>query len=185
MDSKTLERLRPKEESSAEIRESLRKIREETESTKRRLTCHVDRRNGLLLTGTAAEIKSAEESARDCEIHLARLSAMTAELEKSHAVLTGREGNNLHAHRISEATEAIDLWNDWFSEKYEPLAAALAEGLEIERAAIQKINALRVGGAVPSSLPRLKLGYVGKEARAVGFLVRLPAVELGKPFWWP
>jgi hypothetical protein len=185
MDAK---RLRPTDDSATAIRTALILIRAEREAMQQRLEEQTTRRTSLLLTGTNGEIRAAEEAVRDAELDLSRLTLMADALVPQLADAVAREAGDTRAQQVRDAAAAIARFNDWFTVSYAQHAAALAEGLELERTAHRAVTALRdpQNFTFPAALPEMARAHVGCDARALGFLVRLPAAAPGQqPFWWP
>jgi hypothetical protein len=184
---KNLEHFRPTDSSSAAIRTALVQIHAEREATQQQLTDHIARRTELLLAGTNAQIRAAEDATRDAELDLARLGVMAQALTEQHAKALESEAGDVRAHLAQEATAAIEAFNSWFASEYETHARAISAGLELERLAGRKIDDFRsIQGYDLASLPALTCAHVGCDSRRLSFFARLPAATAGQaPFWWP
>jgi hypothetical protein len=185
MDAKTLSRIRPADDSASAIRAAIAVVAQERSASEQRMADHAARRTDLLLSGSTAEIRAAEEAIRDAETDVARLDAIGAPLAAQLADAVAREAGDERTEQVRTATAKIEAFNSWFAESYAKHAKALAEGLELELAAQRALNALR-SPVLPHGLPEMVRAHVGQDTRGLGFLVRLPAAAAGQPpFWWP
>ena len=187
MDTKTMTRLRPTDDSAAAIRTALDLIQAEREATQKRMEEQTERRTALLLTGTNGEIRAAEESVRDAELDLSRLTLMADALVPQLAEAVAREAEDTRAQQVRDAAAAAEKFNKWFATSYTAAAEQIRHGLELERAAIRKIEALRRSdGGIPTESPATHPRACWLRCAWLGFLTRLPAATAGQePFWWP
>jgi hypothetical protein len=187
VDAKTLARLRPADDSARAIRIAIDAVKHERTTAEQRMVDYAARRTDLLLNGSTAEIRAAEEAIRDAETDLARLDAISPALSSQLAEAVAREAGDAQAEQVRASVAKIERFNSWFAESYAKHAAALAEGLELEREAERARTALRnTTVALPTGLPEMARAFVGSQARGLGFLVRLPAAAPAQqPFWWP
>jgi hypothetical protein len=188
MDAATLKRVRPAADTAAAIRASLNLVAEERRSAEQRLAECSAARSTLLLDGTAAQIRDADTAIRDAQTDLQQFDAMLPELRRRLADAVAREAGDARAEQVRDAATKIEAFNAWFAENYAKHAAALAEGLELERLAWRAVDILRhpLTRAPVATLPPITLAHVGCDARSLGFLARLPAAVPGQePFWWP
>lgn len=188
MDAKTLAKLRPADGTPVAIRAAIDAVKQERAAAEQRLVNATARRASLLLEGSTAEIRAAEESARDAETDIARLDVMAPALATQLADAVAREAGDERAEQVRAAAAAVTKFNAWFETGYPVHAAALAEGLELERQALRAREALRNPNThtLTAELPEPARAFVGADGRGLGFLVRLPAAAAGQPaFWWP
>lgn len=182
-----LQNLRPKNATSAAIREAVALLRAERVAVQQRLAEEAERRPGLLLTGTTTAIRSAEQVTRDDELNLTRLNVLEAELTRRLTDATVEEAAAAHGEKVRDAIDAIEAFNAWMVRAYLEHATAIAGGVELERQAWRAAEALRdpMTKAMTAELPVLALAYVGLDGRGLGFLTRLPAVTPGPGIVWP
>lgn len=179
--------LRPKSVTVADIRAALALIQEERAAVKQRMADEAERWPALLLVGSAAAIRAAEQSKKDDEINAIRLDALAAELSKRLTEAAAIEAGAARAEQVRDAAAKILKFNNWLATVYTPHALAIAEGVEMERQAWRAIEALRdpATKATSADLPALSRAYVNRDARGLGFLTRLPAAAPGSPIVWP
>jgi len=188
LDQKGLARLRPNDTTASAIRSAIITAKAEREAAQQHLAERQASQQQTLLAGSVAAIRANEDSIRDAEIHLMRLGALIAGLERELAEAVAREAGEVRAQQVRDATEAIEAFNSWLAANYATHAAALAGGLELEQRAWKLREELRDPRSkmMLADLPAITMAHVGSDARSLGFLVRLPAAECGAPpFWWP
>jgi hypothetical protein len=114
----------------------------------------------------APDGQSAQLRGHRChELNLTRLDALEGELSRKLAEAEEREAADAMAEKARDAAAKIEAFNTWLATH----AAALREGLELERAAWAAMR------AVPRDvLPAISRAHVGCDERGLGFLVRLP-----------
>jgi hypothetical protein len=186
MDNKALARLRPAADTPEAIQAATEAVRQEEAAAQTRLITAKAKRDVLLATGTNAEVRAAEEAARDAELDLERLKAIAGQLSAQLTDSVAAEHGRALAEQIRQAEEAILAFNEWFSTEYEPHARAIAVGVELERKALRAREALRnqQTKALSVRLPPIALAWVGTQSRSLSFLTRLPAAECGAPIVW-
>lgn len=186
MDNKTLSRIRPAADTPEAIEAAIEAVKQEKAAAQTRLITAKAKRDVLLLTGTNAEIRAAEDAARDAELDLARLDAVGAPLAAQLADAVTRSHAAALAEQIRQAEEAITAFNAWFATEYEPHARAIAEGVALERKALRARDALRdqVTKSLHMKLSPITLAWVGSQSRSLSFLTRLPAAERGAAIVW-
>lgn len=190
MNDDLLTRLRPVDASAGAIRAALDAVRTEREAAAARIRELDGKRAASLLTATAADLRAMEEAARDAELDMPRLDAMadalTTELKTSIEADRAREAER----RVAAARDAILKFNGWMGKSYLKHARALAEGIELERAALAATEAAKTrspevpSGTVPSELPAIMRAYVGREGRSLSAYLRLPGAAPGEPLFW-
>jgi hypothetical protein len=182
-----IESLRPKGHTAAAIREAMALLRNEHAAITQRMSDEAARWADLLLSGTPSAIKGAEKARLDDELNLKRLDALAAELSKRLTEAAAIEAGAARAEQVRDAAAKIEAFNLAFRTQYEAHARAIAEIVELERLAWRAIEALRdpATRAPSADLPALSRAYVNRDARGLGFLVRLPAAEPGAPIVWP
>jgi hypothetical protein len=188
MDSATLVRLRPADQSADAIRDALAVLREERDGAARRTATLSAERARLLLVGTTAAIAKTETAIRDAGTDQEQFDAIAAALAPMLAAAEAREADDARTQQIREAAEAIQAFNDWIATEYAPLAAAIAAGIGLERRAYRLRDMVRAAptGELSGELPAISRVYVGWDARGLEFMVRLPATAPGtEPPAWP
>lgn len=184
MDDATIQRLRPRDNTVTAIREAIAAVRAERDAVQQRIALLAADRPRLMLDGTTAELRAAEEATRDAERDLMQLDAIATALQQRLTDAAAAEAAEEYRRRFDAAAAAVGRYNAWFSKSYAKHARAIAEGAALEREAIQLTDGLRQGGAFPDGMPRPTPVFVGREARALSFLLRLPATEPGNAIWW-
>ena len=188
MDSATLAKLRPIDESADAIRTAIAAVSDERAAATHRAGALTAERTKLLLTATTSAIAKAEAAIREAMVDKEQLDAMSTALAPLLAAAEEREADAAHAELVREAAEATEKFNEWLATEYAPHAAAIAAGIALERQATQLRERLRDPrtGAMPENLPPMARAFVGLDGRALGFMVRLPAVAPGvEPPAWP
>jgi hypothetical protein len=162
-------------------------LRNEHAAITQRMADEAAGRPDLLLSGTPAAIRAAEQAKRDDDLNLSRLDALAAELSKRLTEAAAIEAGAARAEQVRDAAAKILKFNHWLATVYTPHALAIAEGVEMERQAWRAIEALRdpATKATSADLPALSRAYVNRDARGLGFLTRLPAAAPGSPIVWP
>jgi len=187
MDTATLKRVRPAAGTAAAIRASLDLVAEERRGAERRLAECAAARSGLLLEGTATQIREADVAIRDAQTDLQQFDAMAEELRRRLTEAAAREAGEARAQQVRDAAAKIEAFNTWMATVYTEHGRAIAEGVEIERLALRAIDALRdpVTRGPTAELPVLSKAYVNNDGRGLGFLTRLPAAQPGPAIVWP
>ena len=183
MDSATLAKLRPIDESADAIRTAIAAVSDERAAATHRAGALTAERTKLLLTATTSAIAKAEAAIREAMVDKEQLDAMSTALAPLLAAAEEREADAAHAELVREAAEATEKFNEWLATEYAPHAAAIAAGIALERQATQLRERLRDPrtGAMPEGLPALAAAHVGSDARSLTFLVRLPSATPGTP----
>jgi hypothetical protein len=176
---------RPRDGSSDAIRDALGELRDERALADERIASATERRAGLLLAGSDAEIASAEAAKRDAELMHDRIDIMVSDLNPKLTEAVAREAGDARAEQVREASAVILAFNTWLAEHYEPAARIIAAGCALERLARRQRDALRPTGVSVDDLPEINWCYVGTTFRGLENLTRLPGITPGEPFVWP
>lgn len=180
-----LQRHLPKDQSAAAIRASLHSLRDERGEAEMRIADQSKQRTKLLSTGTEKEVRAAEASIHDARLTIERIDVLVAELTPQLAKAVEREAGEVRAEQIRDAAASITKFNRWLESEYEAHAVAISAGVELEKEAWRKREALRQSGVPTEVLPAISSTYVGNEARALQNLARLPAIKPGRGIIWP
>ena len=183
MDSATLAKLRPADDTAAAIRTALDAVDAERSAVVHRMADLAAERGRLLLVGTTAAITKTEAAIRDAATDLEQLDAIEAALRRLLIEAEEQAASVAFSQRIAEAAAATQAFNDWFTSAYPGLASAIAAGIALEVQAVRLREALRDRrtGHMPEGLPALAAAHVGSDARSLTFLVRLPSATPGTP----
>ncbi len=185
--SDVIDRVRPQGDTVAALQIALATLAQEHAAAHQRKQEAAISRAALLVNGSAADVRSAEERARDAELDALRLDAMRPELQRLLTDAVAREESAARDAAVREAAAAIEQFNEWVGKHYSKAAATIAQGMQMEKAALDAVNRLRgVNTAPPAGLPPLAKAHVRSSVRGFGFLVRLPSAEPGaEGHWWP
>ena len=118
MDSETLARLRPVDESTAAIRQALAAVEVERTDATHRAGALTAERARLLLTATTAAIAKVEAAIREAMVDQEQLDAIAAALAPMLAAAEEREAAAAHAEQIQDAATATLVLNDWLANAY-------------------------------------------------------------------
>lgn len=144
MDTKTLERLRPADDTAAAIRTSLTAIADHRRGAEKHLATLRARRSHELLNSPAKQVAATELEAREVEIEIEQLdlltSALKSALDKARAAEIFARLQLQANHVVAE----INHVNRWLNEDYPKLAAQIADGLRRYQAAQIALDGLRV-----------------------------------------
>jgi hypothetical protein len=187
MDDATLKRLRPADTSLSAISAAQSALAGEEEKARERLLELQNSRISLLLNGTTAEIRAAEDETRNAEIELLQLGALADVLKDQRAEAERAAMAEQHERLAAEADAAAEKFNAFLQTRYPKAAGVIAEGCELERRAWTLRERLRGnGGVIRGSARAIDAAHVGGTAKSLGSLVRLPAHSAGlPPPWWP
>lgn len=206
--------LRPKEQTAEAIATSLDNVRNQLDAVMHKITQMEADQPRLLVVGTEAEIDAAEHRIVARKREAQQISALIAGLEPR--LEAARKTKNLD--ELRQAVAAADAKSAqfvaWWRKKYSPLAEQIAEGLRLEREAIEEIgHAERLRERMakdadvsvvprptapiaelrnPEASPKGLNPETEKVVATLGELVRLPSIDgslrdgLGEPpFWAP
>jgi len=186
MDDATLKRLRPENNSLGAISAAQSVLVEEEAKARERLLDLQNSRISLLLNGTTAQIREAEDQIRNAEILLMQFSALENLLKKQRADAERAAIAEEHERLVFEADAAAEKFNVFLQTKYPKAAAIIAEGCDLERRAWALRERLRgTDGVIRGQASMPEFAHVGLTAKSLGLLVRLPAHASGlPPAWW-
>ena len=183
MDSQTLARLRPVDQSAEAIRDALAALGEARAAAAHRATALAAERTHLLLTATTAAIAKIEAAIREIATDQEQFDAIEGALLPLLEAAEAGEADAAHAELVREAVAATEQFNLWLRNEYSALATAVAGGIELERRAWRLRDKVRNTGG--EGLPDISRAFVGLDGRSLEFLTRLPGIEAGGslPAW--
>ena len=194
----TLQR-RPKDDSAAAIQTALDQLEVERATAQERVAAAAERRAALLRTGTAAQVRDADENAHLARLDVERLGALIQDLLPKLSVAVGREQLADVETLFVEAERATKTWAAWWLERYPKLAAEIARGLELERAAdraraeyysasataARDDDVLAAGGLEDVDLSPMPEAFGTGFPRSASLAIALPAVRPGDAIHMP
>lgn len=156
MDSKTLSKMRPRDDSSVAIREALATVAREREAAISRRDIAGENRKAALRdpAATAKDINTFEQHARNEDIELERIAALAEDLEARLVAAVAAEDAQAKAEAVEaarvayrEAVEAVRMGR----KEYPEAAARIARAHAAEKDRVAALGRFRA--AVAQSLP--------------------------------
>jgi hypothetical protein len=177
-------KFRPSETTTAAVREQMARLFAEQASASQRLADLQAERDALEDKHQRAQAEQKAGEIAVVQRELRELEAIGEQLDSMFAEAVRVEAGQAAMLKVGDAQAAIEKYNLWLARTYEKAARQIAEGIALEQAALGHIQALAPFAEATAALPKLAQTYVGREARSLSALCRLPASQPGQPIFW-
>lgn len=187
MNAEQLAELRPAGATVAAIESALARIGTERAAIAARLNAaHADRSRLATEGATAKQRAMIETAIADSTFDQEQLDIVEAEAKGALGPAREAEAETAAERAVIAAIEAEQRWAAWFASKYPGLAAQIAAGIALDKAALgARAIALKSSPGAISRLPDRAVGFCGTRPISISGAVRLPAVERGTaPIAW-
>lgn len=183
MTPEQLTELRPAGATVADIEAALARIATERTAIAARLNSAQADRSRLATGGGTAKQRAAIDAAiADATFDREQIDIIEAEAKAALGPAREAEAENAAERAVIAAIEAEKRWAAWLATKYPGLAAQIAAGIALDKAALAaRAVALKSSHEAISRLPDRALGFCGTRAISIAGAVRLPATESGSP----
>jgi hypothetical protein len=178
-----LTELRPAGATVADIEAALARIAAERTSIAARLNSAQADRNRLATEGGTPKQRAAIDAAiADASFDWEQIDIIEAEARAALGPAREAEAASAAERAVVAAIEAEKRWAAWLATKYPGLAAQIAAGIALDKAALAaRAVALQTSPEAISRLPARALGFCGTRPIGIAGAVRLPATEPGNP----
>lgn len=187
MNADQLTELRPAGATVAAIEGALSRIATERTAIAARLSAaHADRSRLAAEGGTAKQRSTIEATIADAAFDREQVDIIDAEAKAALGPAREAEAESAAERAVIAAIEAEQRWAAWLATKYPGLAAQIAAGIALDKAALAaRAIALQSSPAAIARLPDRALGFCGARPISIAGAVRLPATEPGTaPIAW-
>lgn len=144
MDLKKILGLRPKNETTAAIREAIARAEEDRQAALARIGELEANRGALLLSGDHRTIEAAERDLAEKRMEAERCAIMAEALRPTLATAQQREKVAEIVDLERRASQEVEAFVTWWRTRYADLAAQMLEGARMEAAALTSIRELGV-----------------------------------------
>ncbi|HQT86364.1 MULTISPECIES: hypothetical protein [Acidiphilium] len=182
-----LTELRPAGATVAAIEASLARIATERAAITARVeSANRDRSRLAAEGGTAKQRSTIEATIADAAFDIEQVDLLEAEAKAALGPAREAEAESAAERAVIAAIEAEQRWAAWLATKYPGLAAQIAAGIALDKAALAaRAIALQSSPGAIARLPHRALGYCGSRPIGIAGAVRLPATEPGTaPIAW-
>lgn len=187
MNADQLTELRPAGATVAAIEASLARIATERAAITARVeSANRDRSRLAAEGGTAKQRAAIEATIADATFDREQVDLLEVEAHAALGPAREAEAETAAERAVIAAIEAEERWAAWLATKYQGLAAQIAAGIALDKAALAaRAIALQSSPGAIARLPDRALGFCGARPIGIAGAVRLPATEKGAaPIAW-